>query len=125
MAANKFKRMLNKELSVFSESSKSGNQIADHITSTYYGQCLLLLSSFNKQLNLISADKTYDLDVPDTEEDDSGKIQSKKNHLDVTRGANILNKVCCHNVVIFYSKYQKVVAAKDVGQKSSFTAQVR
>ena len=36
MAANKFKRMLNKELSVFSESSKSGNQIADHITSTYY-----------------------------------------------------------------------------------------
>ena len=38
MAANKFKRMLNKELSVFSESSKSGNQIADHITSTYYGQ---------------------------------------------------------------------------------------
>ena len=41
----------------------------------------------------INADKTYDLDVPDTEEDDSGKIQSKKNHLDVTRGANILNKV--------------------------------
>ena len=38
MAANKFKRMLNKELSVFSESSKSGNQIADHITSTYYGE---------------------------------------------------------------------------------------
>ena len=38
MAANKFKRMLNKELSVFSESSKSGNQIADHITSTYYGR---------------------------------------------------------------------------------------
>jgi len=36
MAANKFKRMLNKELSVFSECSKSGNQIADHITSTYY-----------------------------------------------------------------------------------------
>ena len=38
MAANKFKRMLNKELSVFSESSKSGNQVADHITSTYYGK---------------------------------------------------------------------------------------
>ena len=76
---------------------------------------------------MICADKTYDLDVPDTEEDDSGKIQSKKNHLDVTRGANILNKVYCPNVVIFsrYSKYYKVVAAKDVGQKSSFTAQVR
>ena len=40
MAANKFKRMLNKELSVFSESSKSGNQIADHITSTYYGETI-------------------------------------------------------------------------------------
>ena len=56
-----------------------------------------------------NADKTYDLDVPETEEDDPGKIQSKKNLLDVTRGANILNKV---------------VAAKDVTQKSSFTAQV-
>ena len=46
MAANKFKRMLNKELSVFSESSKSGNQIADHITSTYYGGADLLSHSY-------------------------------------------------------------------------------
>jgi len=36
MATNKFKQMLNKELLGFSESSKSGNQIADFITSTYY-----------------------------------------------------------------------------------------
>ena len=107
MAANKFKRMLNKELSVFSESSKSGNQIADHITSTYYG--LYYSDSLCHHYDWTNADKTYDLDVPDTEEDDPGKIQSKKNLLDVTRGANILNKV---------------VAAKDVDQKSSFTAQV-
>ena len=38
MAANKFKQMLNKELLDFSESSKSGNQIADFITSTYYSK---------------------------------------------------------------------------------------
>ena len=38
MAANKFKQMLNKELLDFSESSTSGNQIADFITSTYYSK---------------------------------------------------------------------------------------
>jgi len=35
MASNKFKRMLNKELSHFSESSKSGNQISEYICSTF------------------------------------------------------------------------------------------
>ena len=38
MAENKFKQMLNKELLDFSESSRAGNQIADFITSTYYGK---------------------------------------------------------------------------------------
>ena len=32
-----FKRMLNKELSHFSESSKSGNQISEYICSTFLG----------------------------------------------------------------------------------------
>ncbi|XP_065571746.1 3',5'-cyclic-AMP phosphodiesterase, isoforms N/G-like isoform X3 [Artemia franciscana] len=35
MASSKFKRMLNKELSHFSESSKSGNQISEYICSTF------------------------------------------------------------------------------------------
>uniref|UniRef100_A0A0K8TH17 Phosphodiesterase n=2 Tax=Lygus hesperus TaxID=30085 RepID=A0A0K8TH17_LYGHE len=35
MASLKFKRMLNKELSHFSESSKSGNQISEYICSTF------------------------------------------------------------------------------------------
>lgn len=35
MATLKFKRMLNKELSHFSESSKSGNQISEYICSTF------------------------------------------------------------------------------------------
>ncbi|CAL8088612.1 unnamed protein product [Orchesella dallaii] len=35
MATSKFKRMLNKELSHFSESSKSGNQISEYIFSTF------------------------------------------------------------------------------------------
>lgn len=41
-----FKRMLNKELSHFSESSKSGNQISEYICSTFLGkfcQSLLLI----------------------------------------------------------------------------------
>uniref|UniRef100_A0A1B0DC95 3',5'-cyclic-AMP phosphodiesterase n=1 Tax=Phlebotomus papatasi TaxID=29031 RepID=A0A1B0DC95_PHLPP len=35
MASLKFKRMLNKELSHFSESSRSGNQISEYICSTF------------------------------------------------------------------------------------------
>ncbi|XP_043200847.1 cAMP-specific 3',5'-cyclic phosphodiesterase 4C-like isoform X1 [Amphibalanus amphitrite] len=35
MATSKFKRMLNKELSQFSESSRSGNQISEYICSTF------------------------------------------------------------------------------------------
>lgn len=37
MASLKFKRMLNKELSHFSESSRSGNQISEYICSTFLG----------------------------------------------------------------------------------------
>ena len=33
-----FKRMLNRELSHFAESSKSGNQIAEYICNTYLGK---------------------------------------------------------------------------------------
>ncbi|XP_041357880.1 cAMP-specific 3',5'-cyclic phosphodiesterase 4C-like [Gigantopelta aegis] len=45
MASVKFKRMLNRELSHFAESSKSGNQIAEYICNTYL-------------------DKQQDLDIP-------------------------------------------------------------
>ena len=38
MAADKFKMMLNRELSVLSQSSKEGKNISNHITSTYYGR---------------------------------------------------------------------------------------
>lgn len=38
MASSKFKRMLNKELSHFSETSRSGNQIAKHLCTTYLDQ---------------------------------------------------------------------------------------
>lgn len=38
-----FKRMLNKELSHFSESSKSGNQISEYICSTFLGKYLYVL----------------------------------------------------------------------------------
>lgn len=38
MAKNKFKMMLNNELSVLSKGSKSGQTIMKHITDTYYGK---------------------------------------------------------------------------------------
>ena len=34
-----FKRMLNRELSHFAESSKSGNQISEYICNTFLGKC--------------------------------------------------------------------------------------
>ena len=52
------------------------------------------------------SDKTFDLDLPDTEEEEPTKSQTKKEVTTITRGSNILNKV---------------VATKDVGLKSSFT----
>ncbi|XP_063682768.1 3',5'-cyclic-AMP phosphodiesterase 4C-like isoform X3 [Bolinopsis microptera] len=36
MAQNKFKRMLTRELSQFSETSRSGNQVAEWVTNTYF-----------------------------------------------------------------------------------------
>ena len=38
MAADKFRRMLNRELSVLSRGSKEGLSISNHITSTYTGR---------------------------------------------------------------------------------------
>ncbi|OXU28142.1 hypothetical protein TSAR_005236 [Trichomalopsis sarcophagae] len=52
MASLKFKRMLNKELSHFSESSKSGNQISEYICSTFL-------------------DKQQELDLPSLRIDDA------------------------------------------------------
>uniref|UniRef100_A0A3P8TE23 Phosphodiesterase n=1 Tax=Amphiprion percula TaxID=161767 RepID=A0A3P8TE23_AMPPE len=43
MASNKFKRMLNRELSQLSETSRSGNQVSEFISSTFLGKCLLFI----------------------------------------------------------------------------------
>lgn len=50
-----FKRMLNKELSHFSESSRSGNQISEYICSTFLGKFLFRFTFFywwSKRCNL-------------------------------------------------------------------------
>ena len=41
LAADKFKRMLNEELSSFSRSGSTGMTISRHITDTYYGPRLV------------------------------------------------------------------------------------
>ncbi|TFK06516.1 zinc finger protein 354C-like protein [Platysternon megacephalum] len=38
MASNKFKRMLNRELTHLSETSRSGNQVSEYISSTFLGE---------------------------------------------------------------------------------------
>ncbi|XP_017769758.1 PREDICTED: cAMP-specific 3',5'-cyclic phosphodiesterase isoform X2 [Nicrophorus vespilloides] len=58
MASLKFKRMLNKELSHFSESSKSGNQISEYICSTFL-------------------DKQQELDIPSLRIDEDSEAVSK------------------------------------------------
>ncbi|XP_047526636.1 cAMP-specific 3',5'-cyclic phosphodiesterase-like isoform X2 [Vanessa atalanta] len=59
MASLKFKRMLNKELSHFSESSKSGNQISEYICSTFL-------------------DKQQELDLPSLQVDETTERTKKK-----------------------------------------------
>ncbi|CAK1553575.1 unnamed protein product [Leptosia nina] len=59
MASLKFKRMLNKELSHFSESSKSGNQISEYICSTFL-------------------DKQQELDLPSLQVDENTERTKKK-----------------------------------------------
>ncbi|XP_042234466.1 cAMP-specific 3',5'-cyclic phosphodiesterase 4C-like isoform X4 [Homarus americanus] len=58
MASSKFKRMLNKELSHFSESSKSGNQISEYICTTFL-------------------DQQQDLDIPSLRVDDGERPKKK------------------------------------------------
>ncbi|XP_055885166.1 cAMP-specific 3',5'-cyclic phosphodiesterase 4C-like isoform X5 [Biomphalaria glabrata] len=65
MASSKFKRMLNRELSHFAESSKSGNQIAEYICSTYL-------------------DKQQELDLPTLKVDHVDTVVKAKN-IDKTR----------------------------------------
>ncbi|XP_033240421.1 cAMP-specific 3',5'-cyclic phosphodiesterase, isoforms N/G isoform X9 [Drosophila pseudoobscura] len=57
MASLKFKRMLNKELSHFSESSRSGNQISEYICSTFL-------------------DKQQEFDLPSLRVDDNPEVAS-------------------------------------------------
>ncbi|XP_050533055.1 cAMP-specific 3',5'-cyclic phosphodiesterase isoform X3 [Daktulosphaira vitifoliae] len=58
MASSKFKRMLNKELSHFSESSKSGNQISEYICSTFL-------------------DKQQELDIPSLRLDENQQDEAR------------------------------------------------
>ncbi|XP_050435645.1 cAMP-specific 3',5'-cyclic phosphodiesterase isoform X4 [Adelges cooleyi] len=59
MASSKFKRMLNKELSHFSESSKSGNQISEYICSTFL-------------------DKQQELDIPSLRQEDLQQDEARQ-----------------------------------------------
>lgn len=47
-----FKRMLNKELSHFSESSRSGNQISEYICSTFLGKLCKIDGTFPQKLSV-------------------------------------------------------------------------
>lgn len=60
-----FKRMLNKELSHFSESSKSGNQISEYICSTFLGKSKTLHFLLEHNTQIISSRSVRIIDVPE------------------------------------------------------------
>ncbi|KAL3867914.1 hypothetical protein ACJMK2_040758 [Sinanodonta woodiana] len=66
MASSKFKRMLNRELSHFADSSKSGNQIAEYICTTYL-------------------DKQQELDIPTLKVDENNDTSQKENQNDAKK----------------------------------------
>ncbi|KAL0277908.1 UNVERIFIED_CONTAM: hypothetical protein PYX00_005025 [Menopon gallinae] len=74
MATLKFKRMLNKELSHFSESSKSGNQISEYICSTFL-------------------DKQQELDIPSLRIEDAETKGSRKKEKP-RHGSNTMSQIC-------------------------------
>ncbi|XP_066992725.1 3',5'-cyclic-AMP phosphodiesterase, isoforms N/G isoform X2 [Anabrus simplex] len=73
MASLKFKRMLNKELSHFSESSKSGNQISEYICSTFL-------------------DKQQELDLPSLRIEDTEPRAAKKKERP-RHGSNTMSQI--------------------------------
>ncbi|XP_059847391.1 cAMP-specific 3',5'-cyclic phosphodiesterase 4C-like isoform X4 [Hypanus sabinus] len=73
MASNKFKRMLNRELTQLSEMSRSGNQISEFISNTFL-------------------DKPHEMEVPrgrEKELETMGQISGLKHSLSVISSANI------------------------------------
>ncbi|XP_049823629.1 cAMP-specific 3',5'-cyclic phosphodiesterase-like isoform X5 [Aethina tumida] len=84
MASLKFKRMLNKELSHFSESSKSGNQISEYICSTFL-------------------DKQQELDIPSLRLDEEKEQPKGAQRKEKPRGTHTtmsqisgVNRKLCH-----------------------------
>lgn len=75
--------MLNKELSHFSESSKSGNQISEYICSTFLGKRYSWRAKCSdiEIIQIIFPDKQQELDIPSLRIDDGVeiKVKSKKN----------------------------------------------
>ncbi|XKL62450.1 hypothetical protein PGB90_002283 [Kerria lacca] len=72
MASLKFKRMLNKELSHFSESSRSGNQISEYICSTFL-------------------DKQQELDIPTLRTDDVQTSEPRLNTKSIKKSSGVDN----------------------------------
>ncbi|XP_076251651.1 3',5'-cyclic-AMP phosphodiesterase-like isoform X2 [Rhynchophorus ferrugineus] len=74
MASLKFKRMLNKELSHFSESSRSGNQISEYICSTFL-------------------DKQQELDIPSLRLDEAVEAPKGAQRKERPRGPTTMSQI--------------------------------
>ncbi|TRY74424.1 hypothetical protein TCAL_00657 [Tigriopus californicus] len=75
LATSKFKRMLNKELSHFSETSRSGNQVSEYICSTFLDKTQDVdLSSYHHPQS-----KTFSNNVPSGSGTNSGTLEDQSN----------------------------------------------
>merc|ERR1712110_562939 len=73
MASNKFKRMLNKELSHLSESSRSGNMISEYICTTFLDK--------NHEMDLLTShqvDATVDEEPSEYDEEEENQVDVVK-----------------------------------------------
>ena len=121
MAADKFKMMLNRELSVLSQGSREGKNISNHITSTYYGRKLIqtIVSLISLDLTNLLAEQQHqhEFDEEDEEPEDAQTIVWK----DDSAGSG--NSV--HTKAVSKIKAAHDLIASKTGELEGFSAELK
>ena len=121
MAADKFKMMLNRELSVLSQGSREGKNISNHITSTYYGRKLVktIVSLITLALTnqLAEQQHQHEFDEEDEETEDNQTVVWK----DDSSGA--ANSV--HAKAVSKIKAAHDLTASKTGELEGFGAELK
>ena len=122
MAADKFKMMLNRELSVLSQGSREGKNISNHITSTYYGRKLIrqmsvLLPQPYITILLAEQQHQHEFDEEDEETEDNHTVVRKDD------SAGAANSV--HAKAVSKIKAAHNLTASRTGELEGFSAELK